>query len=245
MCFLSLVDALEGLPHRIRVVGDRLSDETLDFFSRFPVSLVNEELDNSRSMSRAIDFAMQSVDDEWVYFCEDDYLHVPFCFKYVDDLLESREEYLAYKPKPRWRRLRVDELEKKPLYLFLPDYPDKCRPKYRWPSFLFHSRYCHWRQVESTTGSFIGKADKLKKLEPVLRHFAERVDDGYLSRKLFARVSFWERGLCISPIPGLSSHMHEKTMSVFGDWAGLLGQLQKRLKAPEASRIARPGRPER
>ena len=218
ICFLSLVDALSALEHEIHVVGDRLSGDLLSFFSRFPVKVSNQELDNGRSIREAVRIALEAPDDEWVYFCEDDYLHVPETFERVDDLIENRDRYLAYKPKPRWRRLLVDELEKKPLCIFLADYPDQYRPKYRWPSFLFYSRFCHWYQVLRTTGSFVAQSGYLKRKQRALAAFARTCDDRSLSRQLYAGILFHDRALCVSPIPALASHMHEGTMSVLGDW---------------------------
>ncbi len=229
LCFLSLVRELEGFEHSIHVVGDRLSSELVDFFRGFGVSQTNEELDNSRSLSRAVQLALAADDDDWVYFCEDDYLHEPGCFVRIDELIEHRAEYLAYKPKPRWRRLRVDELERKPLCIFLPDYPHWYRARVRQPAFLFHSRHCHWRQVTTTTGSFIGRADYLKRKRGPLERFAATCDDRELSRSLYGSWSFRGRALCVAPLPGLASHMHEGAMSVFGDCQRLIGVYRSEL----------------
>jgi hypothetical protein len=229
LCFLSLVRALEGVEHSIHVVGDRLSDELVDFFRSFGVSLSNQELDNSRSLAEALRLALAVDDADWVYFCEDDYLHEPAAFACVDDLIEHRAEYLAYKPKPRWRRLRVDELECKPLCIFLPDYPHWYRARTRQPAFLFHSRFRHWRQVTTTTGSFIARADYLKRKRAALERFAATTDDRALSKSLYGSWSFRDRALCVAPLPGLASHMHEGTMSVFGDCERLLEVYRREL----------------
>ncbi len=235
LCFLSLVRALDGFEHSIHVIGDRLSDELVGFFRGFGVSLTNQELDNSRSLREAVRLAMAADDDDWVYFCEDDYLHEPECFTRVDDLIEHREEYLAYKPKPRWRRLRVDELERKPLCIFLPDYPHSYRPKTREPSFLFYSRHCHWRQVTSTTGSFLARADYLKRKRAALEHLAATTDDRALSRSLYGSFSFRGRALCVAPLPALASHMHEGTMSVLSDCERLVDFYRRELAARAAA----------
>jgi hypothetical protein len=222
VCFLSLIDALEGHDYRVHVIGDRLSDELVVFFAGFPkITLENAELSNALSLERAVTLALESPGDEWVYFCEDDYLHVPRAFDRVEDLVTHRGEYLAYKPKPRYRRLRVDELERKPLFLHLPDYPDRYGAKYRRPAFIFRARDCHWRQVDRTTGSFLGQARDLRSYRDALFRFAASCDDGYLSRNLYGDWSFRGRGLCLSPLPALATHMHEGTMSPLRDWEAI------------------------
>jgi len=223
LCFASLVEDLQGVPAQIHVIGDRLSDDLLGFFASYGVSVSNQELDNFRSLAEAFRIALSADDDEWIYFCEDDYLHAPGWVSRLDDLLENSREYLEYKPKPRWRRLRVDELERKPLCVHLPDYPDLYKAKYRRSSFLFRSKHCHWRQVTTTTGSFIARADFLRSKRAALERFAATTNDREMSRALYGDWSFrGGRALCLSPIPGLATHMHEGTMSVGGDWEKLV-----------------------
>jgi hypothetical protein len=35
---------------------------------------------------------------------------------------------------------------------------------------------------------------------------------------MYARFLFWRKTLCLSPIPGVASHMHESTMTPHIDW---------------------------
>lgn len=243
ICFLSLLDALEGHEYRIHVIGDRLSDELVGFFEAFAgVSLENRELSNALSLERAMSLALESEDEEWVYFCEDDYLHVPGAFDVIDDLVTNRHQYLGYRPRSRYMRRRVDLLEDAALFLFLPDYPDRYQAKRRQPSLVFQTQHCHWRQVDRTTGSFMGRAGDLRQYRDVLFRFAASCDDGYLSRKLYGGRSFRGRGLCVSPLPALATHMHEGTMSAFHDWGKICAGYRERLSGigSGAARVTAP-----
>ncbi len=153
----------------------------------------------------------------------------------MDDLIENREEYLAHAPKPRWWRLLAGPLERAALCVFLPDYPSRYRAKYRRPSLLFHSRYCHWRQVTHTTWSFISQARQLKRHLRLLERFARTVDDRHMSERVYGGLWLRGRSLCVSPIPGLASHMHEGTMSVVGDWETLCNRYRQKLAELEVS----------
>jgi hypothetical protein len=233
VCFLSLIQGLEGQSYRIQILGDRLTEETLQFLKRFPVTILNEELGPTRALRRAVELALESDDDEWIYLCEDDYLHHPDTFRNLDDLLDNRSEYLAYKPKPRWRRLVANDLDRKPLFIYLADYPDRYRPKYKRRSFVFHSKYCHWRQVTATSYAIMGQGREFKRRARLLLECAENLDDGGLSRRLYGDMTFFRRALCLSPIPALTSHMHEEKMSPLVDWRSICDRYRAELEALE------------
>jgi hypothetical protein len=52
VCFKSLYNAVKEYPHKITILGDRLSGEMQDFFRSYPVTLLNEELGNDKSLRR-------------------------------------------------------------------------------------------------------------------------------------------------------------------------------------------------
>jgi hypothetical protein len=157
-------------------------------------------------------------DKEWVYFCEDDYLHVPQAFVWIDDLIENRRDILSYSPRPPWMAFLASGLAGRPLVIHPPDYPDRYKPNRRIPSFLFLSRYCHWRQVTNTTFSILTQAKTIRRYRRIWEKASTNAKDGLLSRRMYARFSFWGKALCVSPIPGVAAHMHESTMPLHGDW---------------------------
>lgn len=224
LCFLSLLDALEGCNFRIVVLGDKLSDEMISFFKHFDVELQLGNFGNDVSFKEALKIARSIPDNEWVYFCEDDYLHVPNAFKRIDTFLNERETYLTPK--------------KKDLFIFPPDYPDRYKPKYLKKSLLLVTSDCHWRQVSNVTFTFLTKSSTLKKHYALFKKASVKVREGslgngdrYISRKLFGRLGLWSGAICFSPVPGLSTHMHRDTMTPLVDWEQLLQKYKTRLEA--------------
>jgi len=234
-CFLSLLESVGNFPHEIIVLGDRLSAEMEEFFTAFPIRLLNETLDNERSIARSLEIADSLPGDEWVYFCEDDYLHVPWAFGYIDDLIRNQAGIIN------------GEFKSVPLFIHPADYPDRYQPQRRQPSHIFLSRHCHWRQISNTTFTFLAEVNTIKRYMDVFRKAAKNADDELLSREIYAfepgkandtLVSFLRRrfaglkrpgrntALCVSPIPGLSTHMHEGVMTPLLDWEKFTGKNQ-------------------
>ncbi len=228
VCFLSLHRALEGFPHTYHVVGDNLSQEMKDFLGKFP-NVTFHEIDSeqhdkfsgqSLSLQKFVDIALTLPEDDWVYCCEDDYLHAPHAFEYMDDLIENRQQILDFQPGrynkyiPKW----VGSLSDVPLFIFPPDYPDFYRKDRLRFSLIFLSKYCHWRQIDSTTHTFLAQGKTLKKFLKPLQNSIYPSNDRRFSQYTFGRFSFKNRALCLSPIPGLTTHMTDGVMSPQVDW---------------------------
>jgi hypothetical protein len=222
ICFKSLYNAVKDHPHRITILGDRLSAEMQDFFRQYPVTLLNEELGNDKSIRRQIEIALDAPEDEWIYFVEDDYLHQPQTFLWIDDLIINREKYMSTKRLARQFRFIRVRLDNKPLIIHTPDYPDRYKPKYLRFSLVFLSKYCHWRQVTNTTFTFMMQGKTVRKYKDILLRSSIGADDGYLSRKLFAGLRMNGKALCLSPIPGVSTHMHDEVMTPLVDWEKII-----------------------
>ncbi len=236
LSFLSLYESIKKFPHKITVVGDALSDETLRFFKRFPVAFDNHPpLGNDASIRETVRIAAEAGDDEWVYFCEDDYLHTPDCFDKVNELIENRDAILATRPSSGFSRFFLrGNLSNRPLTLFLADYPDRYSPTQRKASLIFKAPTCHWRQTTNTTFSFLIHSRWVKKFRKVFIKASLGANDGYLSRRLYSPNFYLDflmqnRGLCLSPIPGLSTHTHEGTMTPLVDWEALIKNWSNRI----------------
>jgi hypothetical protein len=225
ICFLSLMDALTEVPHTVYVVGDKLSDSIQVFFRQFPtVQLSNGSYGNDASIRKTVELACTLPSEDWVYFCEDDYLHTSNCFAMIDDFLTSTEQAFAYRPR-LYNLASLTNLNKKELYIHPPDYPDRYRDKWRRFSYIFHGKHWHWRQITSTTFTFLTKVSTVINRKEILLKSSIGANDHYLSEKLFGRYTFFNKGLCISPMPGLSTHMHDTTMSPVVDWETLVQSL--------------------
>jgi hypothetical protein len=234
ICFLSLLDALKAVPHRLHVLGDNLSDESLRFFRGFDVTLTNEPLGPHGSMRRALEVACTADDEEWVYLAEDDYLHRAECFEWIDELLAGRTKYLACDPKLWWKRPLFGGLERHPLFIYPADAPVFYGPRRLRHSLIFQSRFCHWRQIDSTPFSFLTQGRELKRRRHLLDPGAgdRKIDARTRNRKLFARYVFWRKALCIAPIPGLANHLHVGTMAEIGGWEERLAHYRERVVGP-------------
>ena len=229
ICFLSLLRSLEGISYRITILGDRLSPELQAFFQQFNVLLLNEELGNDRSLRRSIELACESYPDDWVYLCEDDYLHVPHAFQFITDLIIHRDEYLRMRASIRFKR-GSERFRNVPLVIHPPDYPDRYQRHYRRYSLLFTSRFCHWRQISSTTFTILAQAKTFQHFRSLFERSTIGARDIYLSRKLYGAHFFGKKALAISPIPGLATHMHEEVMTPLVGWENLAQNYRRQLE---------------
>ena len=66
----------------------------------------------------------------------------------------------------------------------------------------------------------------MKRYKKILLRSSIGADDGVLSRRLFAGLIFGEKALCLSPIPGVSTHMHTEVMTPLVDWEKTIREVQ-------------------
>ncbi|MDP4221308.1 MAG: hypothetical protein Q8896_12805, partial [Bacteroidota bacterium] len=160
------------------------------------------------------------------YFVEDDYLHTPEAFKWIDDFITNRSGYMSTKRLARQLRFIKLRIDDKPLIIHTPDYPDRYLPKYLRFSLIFISKYCHWRQITNTTFTFMMQGKTVQRYKEILLRSSIGADDGFLSRRLFAGLRLGKKALCVSPIPGVSTHMHEEVMTPFVNWEKIIKEIE-------------------
>ena len=221
LCFKSLYDSAKGFNCKIIILGDKLSKEMTAFFEEYNVDIIHGVFGNDNSIRESIKITQQFHDDEWVYFCEDDYLHQTDAFEKIVTLINQKEE--IFPANIKWKQLlrkreitllSIPRFFSKPNIVIFPcDYPDRYNLKYRAKDFIFHTTNSHWRQVSDTTFTFLMQVKDVKKNQAILMQSANRANDRYLSKKLFGKTFFYRKFLCVSPIPSLTSHMHVETMS--------------------------------
>ncbi len=219
--FYSLYKSLQDFTYQFTIIGDDISKELQDFFAQFDdVIIDNCKLGSAaKSLQKQIDLALEAHSDDWVYLCEDDYLHSPQAFKYISEFIENKEKYLKTSPKKKnYMNRIIGDLSKIPLIIHPPDYPDRYIPPWKRLSFIFLSKYCHWRQITNTTHTFLLQSSTIKKFEKYIKDSAVGPSDAKLSGKVYGRLLFKNKALCISPIKGLSSHMHKGVMTPLVDW---------------------------
>ncbi len=235
ICFLSLIEALEPVEYTIYILGDKLSNKLQEFFKQFPVILTNQEMGVHESKRRSFEIALTYPDSEWVYFCEDDYLHRPETFIFIDQLIYNRDIFLATQPRPLAHRFltglfKKTDLPQKPLIIHPADYPDRYYPGQRRFSLLFLSAACHWRQISNTTHTLVTQVSTVRKWFGIFERSSYPPGDTLLSRRLYARQSFYGKALCLSPVPGLATHMHQGVMTPLVNWEPLYQRYRKQLK---------------
>jgi hypothetical protein len=224
LSFYSLYKSLEGMKFKFTVIGDDLSQELLDFFNNFSeVIIENTKMDSAAlSLQKQIYLALQVPLEEWIYLCEDDYLHVPYTFKYISEFIENKEKYLKTSPnKKNYLNRIIGDLSNIPLIIHTPDYPDRYEPYWKRLSYIFLSKYTHWRQITNTTHTLLLKSSTMKKFEKQIKASAIGPSDSKLSEKVYGRIFFRNKAICISPIKGLSTHLTEGVMSPLIDWESI------------------------
>lgn len=237
ICIKSLLNALVGTNYKIIVIGDNLSEELRDYFLKFDVELIEGVFGNDKSILESIRLAEKINGDEWVYFCEDDYLNCKNSFEKIINLIESKDEIVpgrlkknALLRKRTFSLFSIKRYSNKPNLVIHPcDYPDRYSIKYATKNFIFHTKESHWRQISNTTFTFLTEAKEVLKHKKSFIRSSTRANDGYLSKKLFGSF-FFNKPLCVSPIPGLSTHMHQDTISPIIDWEQLVNELRCKIK---------------
>jgi len=224
--FYSMYQALQesGDNYQFSIIGDDLSDELLEFFQQFEdVKVDNTGLGSAaKSLQKQIEIALSIPDNDWVYLCEDDYLHTPYAFQYLSEFIENSQQYLQTSGKKKnYMNRIIGDLSETPLIIHTPDYPDRYDPPWKRLSFIFLSKHCHWRQISNTTHTFLLKSSTIKQFETYIKASAIGPSDSKLSEKVYGRILFKGKALCVSPIHGLSTHMTEGVMTPLVDWQSI------------------------
>lgn len=220
LCFHSMYQALHGQQYSFVIIGDDLSLELLNFFTHFDDVLVDNAVLGSaaKSLQKQIDLALNVPNDDWVYMCEDDYLHAPYAFKYLSEFIENSREYTQTSgEKKNYINRIIGDLSEIPLIIHTPDYPDRYDPPWKRLSFIFLSKYCHWRQISNTTHTFLLQSKTIKQFESYIKASAIGPSDSKLSEKVYGRILFKKKALCVSPIHGVATHMTEGVMTPLVD----------------------------
>jgi hypothetical protein len=205
-CLNSLEKAVAPLDHYFSVVGDRISKEMWERVNDklHPINSFNstDKLGLVGSLLKASEFGVLSKDDEILYLIEDDYLHQYdiFAERVLDfyDLLAERKFAL-------------------PCFLHPGDYPCQYN-RLLARSYIFQGKTGYWREVSSTTDTFMVPAQYYKKNIDFFRECYR--NDGVNGVGSDARLSaiFKKQALCFCPLPGIATHMNTGVMSNYVDW---------------------------
>jgi len=204
-----LRNALEVFPltqYDWSIIADNVSDATDTMIQKYiPRNHVFYVLvgNGAGTFNLALDEALQSLDDEIVYFLENDYLH----------------------------RLNADSIlfegfELGASFVSLYDHPDK----YMEPAFggnpyciggaedtrVYLTSSTHWKLTNSTTMTFAAKVATLKRTEQTLRKWTAGTHPDDFRMFLDLR----EQGeSLVTPLPGYSTHGETAWLSPLTDWS--------------------------
>jgi hypothetical protein len=203
VCAKSLKDSLKNANHEFYLIGDRVSEELWSFLieelnPKFSENST-EVLGGLGSLKKCGELAQSFDDDEFVYMVEDDYLHNPQTFNRVYDYVDFLKNFDF-----DW-------------FIHPSDYPDQYRKLNR--CYIFQTKAGYLREVTSTTFTMMFLAKTFKKFYSNFQDSLVGVgDDG-----IFSQI-FGSKALCLSPLPGIATHLHTGTYSNYVDWAEIINK---------------------
>ena len=96
LSFQSLWDSLQHIPHTIHVIGDKLSPDLQSFFKEKNVNLIEGDFGNDESIRQTLLLGARFPAEDWVYFCEDDYVHVPHAMTFIHNFLQNPASFMNH-----------------------------------------------------------------------------------------------------------------------------------------------------
>ncbi len=202
-CWLSLQKSGVSSEDKIIVIYDEVSEETLQFI---------------RDTAKTKDLTFIPVlKHEWAY-----HLHTvvlintlrEYSIKYPDELHYIVEDDYLHLP-TAISCIKADLLEF-PYFAVPYDYPDRYTENI--PVQIRLGRTRHWRTITSSTMTVLAKGNTWMQVIDALAIAAPTSND-----KVFEEI--YKQIPCISPIPGLSSHMTRHHQTPLIDWDALYEDL--------------------
>jgi len=204
-----LKNALQTFPiseYNWSIIADDISEETNNMIQKYIskdhilyVSIGH----GAGTFNLALNKALQSHDDELIYFIENDYLHK----------LDSG-------------RIFKEGFDLGASFISLYDHPDKyMSPNQGGNPYceggaedtrVYLTDSCHWKITNSTTMTFAAKVSTLKRTENILRKWTNETHPNDFSMFLELRE---QNELLITPIPGYSTHGETAWLSPLTDWS--------------------------
>lgn len=167
----------------MRIIADNCKRKTVKTLMETGIPVTITNLGNSGSLRKSFEIALEeSEDDDILYFCEDDYLH-------LHDSPQILKEGLSISD-----------------YVTLYDHPDKYTKAYRGGevSKVMRTFMTHWRFTQSTCMTFGCKAKTLKEDKEIWDKWTE--EDHPHDHKVFTELGKEKERKIAVPIPGLACH---------------------------------------
>jgi hypothetical protein len=201
-----LKNALQMFPiteHDWSIIADNISEETNNmickYISRDHILYVSVG-HGAGTFNLALDEALQSSDDEIIYFLENDYLHKPGSDKVLEEGFTLGYDYVALYDHPDKYINGANP--------FVEDGGEVTR--------LMLTKSCHWKLTNSTTMTFAARVSTLKQDEAILREFTSGTHPNDFPMFLALREK--QHGL-VTPVPGYSTHGETAWLTPLTDWS--------------------------
>ena len=187
-CLNSLLDSL-GKNGVVHVLDDHSPQEDTDVIQKLLKSYGDEhrfvsieKSGNGHSINAALQYGRTNNFD-LMYFCEDDYLHVPHAISSMLDFYQKQKTIIH----------PVDDFD---------------RYQELYPSFIFLGTYNYWRTVKHTTFTLMISRRILETYWNLYVELAKRNMDSIGSGGEDDTINkIYERETCASPIPSLAAHI--------------------------------------
>lgn len=186
VCFINFCFAFEKIIFSdqvsLLVIADNCNRETLKMLKDTGVPTLTCNEGNAGSFRVALDLAIKNPDDELIYFCEDDYLHLNHAPKLLEEGIRRSD------------------------YVTLYDHPDKYSRGYDGGeiSKVIKTESSHWRYTISTCMTFGSKVKTLKEDIDVWKEFTS--ENHPHDHFIFKKLSEERRRRLALCIPGAAYH---------------------------------------
>jgi hypothetical protein len=166
---------------------------------------------NGQSMEANFKYAKEN-NFELIYFCEDDYLHIP---QAIPVMLSFYNTYLKE--------------NNRDCIIHPSDYIDRYTRDKPYPSLIFLGEDRHWRTIRHTTGTFMISRRVLVSYWKTYLTFAD-----YNKRKKGGEKKtvnkIYRREVCVSPIPSLTAHVSPNPpLPPYVDWETLFNHIKSEI----------------
>jgi hypothetical protein len=187
------------------IIADNISSETNDMIQKYiPRDHINYVSvgHGAGTFNLALDEALQSSDDEIIYFIENDYLHKQGSPEVLKEGFDLGASFVA-------------------LY----DHPDKYMdPRSGGNPYceggaedtrVYLTDSCHWKITNSTTMTLAAKVSTLKQTEDILRKHTSGTHPNDFNMFMELRE---KEHLLITPLPGYATHGETAWLSPLTNW---------------------------
>jgi hypothetical protein len=186
----------------IHIIADNCDDVTLQMITKYVdvnkiqvVSVGN----GAGTFNLALDYALTLLDDEEVYFVENDYLHVQNSNEIIKEGFGIGVDFVSLYDHPD---KYIDGINP-----YVEDGGEQTK--------VFLSNSCHWKFTNSTTMTFAAKVSTLREYESTLRKYTSTTHPHDFDMWIDLRN---QGASLITPLPGYSTHGESAWLAPLINW---------------------------